>query len=99
MNEAAVNVTIEFTGAARGIVGQKKISLELAEQSTYQDMIRLLGKRYPALINLLINTDGESLMSGNMLVINGDLATPAFVMQDSPQDGEFLILMSIVTGG
>ena len=34
-----------------------------------------------------------------LFVINGDLATPAMVMDDHPRDGDHLILMSVITGG
>ncbi len=92
-------ITVEFTGMARDAVGQKEISLDLDDQTTYQEIIQLLGEKYPQLIGLLINEDRQSLMSGNLFIINGDLATPAMILQESPRDGDRLILMSLVTGG
>ncbi len=94
-----MRVTVELTGLARDAVKQKEIPLDLDGQVTYCDVIHLLADRYPALVGLVISEDRETLMSGNVLVINGDLATPAMVMNESPQDGTCLILMSLVTGG
>ncbi|NPV56110.1 MAG: MoaD/ThiS family protein [Anaerolineae bacterium] len=92
-------VIIEFTGLSRQVVGQKQIAFDLPAGATYGELVRELGARYPDFIGLLIDTDGETLMSGNMLIINGDLATPAFVMDEAPADGDRLVFMSLVTGG
>jgi len=92
-------VTVEFTGAARGVVGQKTIRVELDDQATYREIVRHLARSYPPLIGLLIDQDGETFLSGNMFVINGDLATPAMVLDEQPHPGDHLILMSLVTGG
>lgn len=94
-----MRVTVVLTGMARDLVKQKEISLELSEQITYGQIVHLLGEKFPRLIGMLIDQDGETLLSGNILIINGDLATPAMVMQESPKDGDRLILMSLVTGG
>jgi hypothetical protein len=94
-----MQVTVEFTGLARHILQRKEINVSLVEQTTYMDIVRQLAKDHPQLIGLLINADGETLMSGNVMVINGDLATPAMVMHDHPNPGDRLIIMSLVTGG
>lgn len=94
-----MKVTVEFTGLARSIAGQKTIIVELAEPATYRDIIRQVGRTFPALLGLLIDSDGETFLSGNMFVINGDLSTPAMVMDESPHEGDHLIIMSLVTGG
>jgi molybdopterin converting factor small subunit len=94
-----MHVTVEFTGAARDATRQKEIGIELDSHQTFQDLIELLAKKYPALIGLLIDTNGKTFLSANMFVLNGDLATPAMVLHESPQDGDHLILMSLVTGG
>ncbi len=94
-----MRVMIELTGLARDAVRQKETVFELEEGTTYQEVVRMLGKKYPKLIGLVIDKDGETLLSGNILIINGDLATPAMVMQECPRDGYRLILMSLVTGG
>ncbi len=94
-----MNVTVELTGAARAVAGIKIIPLELPAGAVYRDIVRILARRYPSLIGLLIDTDGETFLSSNLFVINGDLATPAMVMDDHPHAGDHLILMSVITGG
>jgi hypothetical protein len=94
-----MQVTVEFTGAARVMVGQKTIAVDLPETATYRDIVRYLAQTYPGLIGLLIDNDGETFLSSNMFVINGDLTTPAMVLSEHPHAGDHLILMSLITGG
>lgn len=94
-----MKVTIEFTGLARDIAGEKTIQLELPERATYREVVRLLAARHPALVNVLIAPDRETFLSSNMFVINGDMANPAMLPDESPQEGDHLILVSLVTGG
>jgi hypothetical protein len=94
-----IHVTIEFSGVARNIVGQKEIALELDEKTSFRDIIFLLGNRYPGLIGVLIDSDRKNFLSSNMFVINGDMTTPAMVVDESPHDGDHLVLMSLITGG
>jgi hypothetical protein len=94
-----MKVTVEFTGAARALCGLKMIDVVLPETATYHDIVRLLAVKFPDLIGVLIDKDGETFLSANMFVINGDLATPAMVMSEQPHDGDHLMLMSLITGG
>jgi sulfur carrier protein ThiS len=94
-----MQVIVELTGLARDAARQKEIHIELNETTTYQDIIRWLGKNYPQLIGLIIDQDGETFLSSNLFAINGDLANPAMLMQECPKDGDRLILMSVITGG
>jgi hypothetical protein len=94
-----LNVTIEFNGIARSITGQSEITLKIPKASTYRDLIKLLAVKYPGLIDILIAPDGETFLSSTMFVINGDLAFPAMVMENSPGEGEHIHLMSVITGG
>ncbi len=94
-----MNLIVELTGAAHAVAGIKKIPLELPNDAVYRDIVRILALRFPTLIGLLIDVDGETFLSSNLFVINGDLATPAMVMDDHPRDGDHLILMSVITGG
>ena len=94
-----LNVTVEFTGLSRSIAGISEVVLALQPDSTYRDVIRELGLRFPGLVGILIAPDGETFLSSNMFIIDGDYANPAMVMEDSPKDGERIHLMSIITGG
>jgi len=94
-----MKIMVELTGIARSIVGKKEIELEMDGVNTYQDIIRLLGKRYPKLIGILIDQNGETFLSSNMFIINGDMNTPAMAIHLQPHDGDRLVLMSLITGG
>jgi len=41
-----MNITIEFTGAPRSVVGQKRLVLSLADPCTYRDIVRRLAADY-----------------------------------------------------
>ena len=94
-----MNLTIEFHGLPHAVVGQKIISLALPDAATYRDIVRRLAADYPGLVGLVIDPDRENFLSSNMFVINGDLATPAMLLDEVPLDGAHLILMSVITGG
>jgi len=94
-----MQIIIEFTGLARQIVGQKEVTLQLAPGTTYAHIVELLGREYPGLIGTLIDTDGVTFLSSNMFIINGDMALPAMVMDESPGEGDRLSLVSVITGG
>ena len=94
-----MNLTIEFAGLPRSLVGRKTIQLDLPASATYRNLIRRLADDYPQLIDLVIDRDQENFLSSNMFVINGDLATPAMLLDETPPDGAHLILMSVITGG
>lgn len=94
-----MKITVEFTGAPRSVVGLKRLSMTMADGSTYRDIVRRLATDYPDLIGLIIDRDGETFLSSNIFVINGDLSTPAMAPDEIPPDGAYLILMSLITGG
>jgi len=94
-----MQIEIEFTGFARTVTNQRVIRLEIPEGTTYREIVKLLGQNYPALIGLLIDMDGETFLSSNMFIVNGDMVSPAMVMDESPKDGDRLVLMSLITGG
>lgn len=92
-------IHVEFTGAAQMVTNQKSVDLEIPSTTTYKEIVQILGKKYPSLIGILIDQDGETLLSSNMFIINGDMSLPAMIMEESPRDGDRLILMSLITGG
>lgn len=94
-----MKIYVEFSGLAKEITKKQEIDLTLSEKATYHDIVRTLGKQFPGLIGILIAEDGETFLSSNMFVIDGDLANPAMILESSPKDGERLHLMSVITGG
>lgn len=94
-----MKINIEFTGVAQMLVDHRMIDLEISPGTSYRSIVRILGEKYPSLIGLIIDQDGETLLSSNMFVIDGNMATPAMTMNEVPEEGCRLILMSLITGG
>jgi hypothetical protein len=94
-----LNITIEFTGLAKSIAGASEVQLDIPGGSTYRDLIRMLAGKYPAMIGILIAPNAENFLSSTMFVVNGDLAFPAMIIDESPKENEHIHLMSVITGG
>ena len=94
-----MNVQMEFTGIPRVVVGLRHVKLDVATDTTFRDIVRLLGVRYPQLIGEVIHADGETLQASNMLNLNGRRMIQPAHLDECPRDGDRLILMSILAGG
>ncbi len=99
MTEKNIQLTIEFTGVAKQFTGVPSVDFVFPSNVNYTDVVRALGKRYPELIGLLIDQDGETFLSSNMFIINNEMALPVMVMDEHPNDGDRLVLVSVMTGG
>lgn len=95
----SMRIPIEFFGLSRLIVGQKEIVLDMEEGATFRDIVRKLAAMYPGLIGNVIQPDGESLQHPNILNLNARRMIKANQMDESPQDGDRIILMSMSAGG
>lgn len=94
-----MQVSVEFVGVARVVTGVKQATLDLDTGTTFHQIVRLLGQRYPQLLGQVILSDGEVLQPSNMLNLNGRRMIQPAQMDDTPHDGDRLILMSILAGG
>ncbi len=92
-------IAVEFTGAAREIIGEKKIVLELPDEVCYHDIVEVLAARYPGLIGTLISADRRSLLSANLFNRNGEEPIMPENMDDTPQDGERIVILYFIVGG
>ncbi|MGC9523568.1 MAG: hypothetical protein ACP5HG_17045, partial [Anaerolineae bacterium] len=66
-----MNVTVEFAGLARVLTRQARISLQVEEGTTFRQVLKELGTRYPELVGEVIHPNLASLKSSNMLNVNG----------------------------
>ena len=98
-SEDSVQLTIELTGIAKDIAGQKEIQMQLAPHDTYHDVVENLAKLYPDLVNILIAPDKKTFLSSNVFIINDEMNDPVFLMEKHPRDGDRLTLLSVMTGG
>jgi molybdopterin converting factor small subunit len=94
-----VRIHLEFLGLSRLAAGAKEIDLELEEGTTLRDIVRLLASRYPKMIGNVIQPDGETLQHPNILNLNAKRMVQASQMDESPSDGDRIILMSVSAGG
>ena len=98
-------VQVEMLGLSRMITGQKQVSLDMKEEATYRDIVRVLSKQYPALIGNVIQSDGESLQAPNIFNLNARQMIQSKQMDHRlagelcPGNGDRIILMSISAGG
>ena len=94
-----MNVVVEFNGVARVVTGVRQLPLSLDEGTTFRDLVRLLGAKFPSMIGQVIQPDGETFYPSNMLNLNGKQMIQPSQMHNSPQDGDRVILMSVLAGG
>lgn len=94
-----MRVHMEFLGLSRLAAGVKEIALDLEKGTTFREIVRLLGTQYPAMIGDVIQPDGETLQVPNILNQNAKRMIQANQMDDSPNDGDRIILMSVSAGG
>lgn len=94
-----MRVQIEFFGLARIVTGQKEVTLDLEEGATFRDIARKLAARYPDLVGNVIKSDGESLQHPNIFNLNAKRMIRADQMDERPNDGDRIILMSMSAGG
>ncbi|GIV65793.1 MAG: hypothetical protein KatS3mg047_0186 [Bellilinea sp.] len=94
-----IKITIEFTNLAKNIAGVPAVEVEFPCGITYGQIVEWLAEQYPDMIGIIIQDDKKSLLNSNLFIINGEMAQPAFQMDDSPQDGDRLTLVAVATGG
>lgn len=99
IKENVIHLTVEFTGIAKDIAGQKEIQIEMTSENTYHDVVSKLAELYPNLVNILIAPDKKNFLSSNLFIINDEMTEPVFIMDKNPRDGDRLTLLSVMTGG
>ncbi len=94
-----MQVLVEFTGISRVLTSLQERPLTLEEGATLQDVVRTLAREYPVLVGDVIQADGESLIATNLFSLNGKKILHENDTQFQPQDGDKLILLSLLAGG
>ncbi|WP_322792417.1 MoaD/ThiS family protein [Bellilinea sp.] len=95
----SIRITIEFTNLAKYIAGKPAIEVKFPRGVTFGQIIEWLAEQYPDMVGIIIQEDRKALLNSNLFIINGEMAQPAFQMDDSPQDGDRLTLVAVATGG
>lgn len=94
-----MRILLEFLGVARLVTGTKEQSFNLHDGATYRELVRHLGRRYPALIGDVIQPCGDQLQGPNIFCSKHTSIIKPEQMDQRLQDGEQLILMSLSAGG
>lgn len=94
-----MEVKVEFAGLSRVITHDRGLSLTLDKDATYRDILQVLAEKYPDLIGNVIHPSLDSLQSSNMLNLNGKHMISPAQIDNSPSEGDRIILMSVLAGG
>jgi len=94
-----MQIYIEFLGLSRLTTGEREIELSVNSGTTFQDIVRILAQRYPALLENIIQPTGDILYEPNIFNVNSQRMIQEHEMDGVPQSGDRIILMSISAGG
>jgi molybdopterin converting factor small subunit len=94
-----MHVRVEFLGLSRLVTGVKTQDIELEKGATFQDLVRLLSRMYPAMIGNVIQPNGEILQAPNIFNLDGKRMIQQNQMKDRLDDGDRVVLMSMSAGG
>ncbi len=94
-----MQIHIEFLGLARLVTGERELSLNVEEGTTYRDLVRLLAGKYPQMIGQVIRPDRATLQEPNIFNLNARRMIQANHMDETLQGSDQIILMSMSAGG
>jgi molybdopterin converting factor small subunit len=94
-----MQVRVEMLGLSRLVTGQREVTLDLTQEATYRDIVRALSEMYPALVGNVIQSDRQSLQAPNIFNLNARTMIQSKQMENSLNEGDRIILMSMSAGG
>lgn len=94
-----MQVVVEFTGVSTVLTGQQSCSVSLKRDGTLRDVIAALARQFPVMIGEVIEKDGKNLIPTNVFSLNGKKILHENDMKFQPQEGDKLILLSLLAGG
>ena len=94
-----MQIHIEFLGLARLVSGEKEISLDVPPGTTFRDLVHILADKYPKMIGNVIQRDRITLQEPNIFNLNARRMIQAAQMDESPDQDDRIILMSMSAGG
>jgi molybdopterin converting factor small subunit len=94
-----MNVTLEFSGLARVITGVHELQLQVADDTTYNQVVCQLGELYPGLKGIMLNNEGDGLINATLFAVNGESYVMPVEMERSPKDGDRLTFVTFIVGG
>ena len=94
-----MHVLVEFTGISRMLTGETEIAIPLQAGAQLVDVVQYISRKFPALIGEIIESDGRSMIPTNLFSLNGEQILHENQLHYRPQNGDRLILLSLLAGG
>lgn len=94
-----MQIKVEFSSISRVLTGQKETTLELHKGANIGDVVSAIGKAYPQLLGEIIEKNGKYLIPTNIFSVNGQKIIHESDVQYQPDEGDRLILLSLLSGG
>ena len=94
-----IQVLVEFSAISRVLTGQSEFSLNLKKGASIADVVSVIGKKFPRLLGQIIEKDGHALIPTNVFSVNGQKIIHESDTAFQPDDGDKLILLSLLAGG
>jgi molybdopterin converting factor small subunit len=94
-----VQIHVEFLGDARLSTGLKAFDLEIVDDASFRDVVRLLSTMHPSLVGDVIHPSGDALQGPNIINCNGRRMIQEEALDEPVSEGDRLTFMSILAGG
>lgn len=94
-----MSVVVEFIGVSRILTKSPKCELIIPENTTYNQIVRMVAEKQPILLGQLIDPETFHFYGSNMFHLNGERMIRTDEMDQPAHDGDRLVLLSIFTGG
>jgi molybdopterin converting factor small subunit len=94
-----MQVQIEFFGISRLITGKKSQLLDFTEGATFRELVRLLGRTYPALTGDVIQSAQVALQPPNVFHLNDGQFIKEEQLDWNLNPNDHIVLMSLSAGG
>ena len=95
----SIHINVEFSAISRVLTGRSDFSLTLKKSASIADVVAALGKKFPQLLGQIIEKDGKALIPTNVFSVNGQKIIHESDTAFQPNDGDKLILLSLLSGG
>ena len=94
-----IRVLVDFSGISRMITGKSEVEIQLDANATVGDLIQSLSKTFPGLVGEIIDLDGKHLFASNVFSLKGEKIIPENEVDIPLNEGDHLILLSLLSGG
>jgi molybdopterin converting factor small subunit len=94
-----IQVFVEFSAISRVLTGKSEFSLTLKKGASISDVVSKIGTKFPVLLGQIIEKDGKALIPTNVFSVNGQKIIHETDTAYQPDNGDKLILLSLLSGG